>query len=141
MDSSTIQIANLDPSIDNRKLEEIFSDHGPLKRCFVVKKTRKGIVQFALNDDVNKLFEETNGKLKFENDNVLELQRIPDEKPKGGTSNAKKVSKKICFNILFVFLYFFQIIIQFNMYLLFSQFRILNKVSMTKKPPRRRNLD
>jgi len=90
MDSSTIQIANLDSSIDNRKLEEIFSDHGPLKRCFVVKKTRKGIVQFALNDDVNKLFEETNGKLKFENDNVLELQRIPDEKPKGGTSNAKK---------------------------------------------------
>ena len=104
MDSSTIQIANLDPSIDNRKLEEIFSDHGPLKRCFVVKKTRKGIVQFALNDDVNKLFEETNGKLKFENYNVLDLQRIPDEKPKGGTSNAKKVSKKICFNILFVFL-------------------------------------
>ena len=50
-----------------------------------------------MNDDVNKLFEETNGKLKFENDNVLELQRIPDEKPKGGTSNAKKVSKKNLF--------------------------------------------
>ena len=92
MDSSTIQIANLDPSIGNEKLEEIFSDHGPLKRCFVVKKTRKGIVQFALNDDVNKLFEETNGKLKFENDSVLELQRRPDEKPKGGAPNAKRVS-------------------------------------------------
>ena len=112
MDSSTIQIANLDPSIGNEKLEEIFSDHGPLKRCFVVKKTRKGIVQFALNDDVNKLFEETNGKLKFENDSVLELQRIPDEKPKGGTPNAKRVS-----SIFFISCHIFQITVQSLLFL------------------------
>ena len=89
MNSCTIQITNVIPTINDEKLEEIFSDYGPLKRCFVVKKSRKGIVQFALNDDVNKLFEETNGELKIENENVLQLERIPDEKPKGSVQKVR----------------------------------------------------
>jgi nucleolar protein 4 len=59
--SSTFQVINLPIGTTDEAIEEIFSEFGPLKRCFVVKqklpaKTDKttGYVQFAFNDDAIK---------------------------------------------------------------------------------------
>ena len=92
MESSTIQISNLDLNVTTEKLEEIFSEYGPLKRCFAVRaknknaKHTKGIVQFAISEDVDKLFQETNGEFKDENDLEFKFERIPDEKQKSNNS-------------------------------------------------------
>lgn len=92
MESSTIQINNLDAKLTDDQLEEAFSDYGPLKRYFVVRpkkadaKITKGIVQFAMSDDVDKLFEETNGQIKTDNFE-FNFERIPDEKQKSGGEN------------------------------------------------------
>lgn len=72
MESSTIQISNLDLNVTTEQLEEIFSEFGPLKRCFAVRPKKKnathtkGIVQFAISEDVDKLLQDTNGELKTE---------------------------------------------------------------------------
>ena len=85
MNSSTIQLLDLDPNFSDEKLEELFGDFGPIKRCFVIKpkknqaKTR-GIIQFGISDDVDKLFEDTNGQLKIDDENSLRFKRIADEK-------------------------------------------------------------
>ena len=60
--NSTLQITNVALSTTDENLEELFSDYGPIKRCFVVKpkhpgaKKTLGIVQFAFSDDAEKAF-------------------------------------------------------------------------------------
>ena len=59
---STLQITNVALNTSDETLEEIFSDFGPIKRCFVVNpkhpgaKKTLGIVQFAFGDDAQKAF-------------------------------------------------------------------------------------
>ena len=54
------------------QLEDAFTDFGPLKRCFVVRKKKKtdrftiGYVQFAIEDDAAKCLEESGKKIKVE---------------------------------------------------------------------------
>ena len=85
MNSSTIQLLDLDPNFTDEKLEELFGDFGPIKRCFVIKpkknqaKTR-GIIQFGISDDVDKLFEDTNGQLEIDDGTSVCFKRIADEK-------------------------------------------------------------
>ena len=94
MDSSTstIQISNLDVNVTTETLEEIFSEFGPLKRCFSVRPKKKnvthtkGIVQFACPEDVDKLLQDTNGDLKTESGLELKITRISDEKQKTNDS-------------------------------------------------------
>ena len=81
MESCTIQVTNVNESITEDKIEEIFSEFGPLKRFFIVRRTQKAIVQYASNDYVSKLLEDTNGQIKCEDENVLKFESIPDEKP------------------------------------------------------------
>ena len=67
---STIQVSNLDVSMTTVQLEELFGEHGPLKRCFVVKprkgpaKITTGIVQFALAEDADKAAQD--GTIQYE---------------------------------------------------------------------------
>ena len=89
MESSTIQITNLDTKVTTEQLEDIFSEFGPLKRCFTVKPKKKnathtkGIVQFAIKEDVDKLIQDTNGDFKDDIQNIeFKITRIPDEKQK-----------------------------------------------------------
>ncbi len=89
MESSTIQISNLGTEVTDAQLEEVFSDFGPLKRCFAVRpktesqKVTKGIVQFSMSEDVDRLFEDTDGHIKTENGLALSFTRISDDKQKG----------------------------------------------------------
>ena len=59
---STFQVTNIPLNTADENLEEIFSDYGPIKRCFVVRpkhpgaKKTFGIVQFAFSDDAQKAF-------------------------------------------------------------------------------------
>ena len=59
---STLQVINIPLSTTDEKLEEFFSDYGPIKRCFVVRpklpgaKKTFGIIQFAFSDDAQKAF-------------------------------------------------------------------------------------
>ena len=94
MESSTIQITNLDTKVTTEQLEDIFSEFGPLKRCFTVKPKKKnathtkGIVQFAISEDVDKLIQDTNGDFKDEIQNIqFKFSRIPDEKQKSNDNN------------------------------------------------------
>ena len=54
------------------QLEDVFTDFGPLKRCFVVRKKKKtdqftiGYVQFAIEDDAAKCLGDSGGKIKVE---------------------------------------------------------------------------
>ena len=61
-DSSTIRVAQVGLNISDQELEDIFSDYGPIKRCFVVKPKKTkinnkdinrtiGYVEFAIADD------------------------------------------------------------------------------------------
>ena len=60
--SKTLKITGIPPDWTNGRLEEIFEEFGPLKRCFIVKKKDQkpkdedekplyGYVQFALEAD------------------------------------------------------------------------------------------
>ena len=90
MNSSTIQLLDLDPDFTDEKLEELFGDFGPIKRCFVIKpkknqaKTR-GIIQFGICDDVDKLFEDTKGQIKIDDEKSVHFKRIADEKQQNNT--------------------------------------------------------
>jgi len=59
---STLQVTNVPLNTPDENLEELFTDYGPIKRCFVVKpkqpgaKKTLGIVQFAFTDDAEKAF-------------------------------------------------------------------------------------
>ena len=59
---STLHVANVPLDTSDELLEELFSDIGPIKRCFVVQpklpgaKKTFGIVQFAFSDDAQKAF-------------------------------------------------------------------------------------
>ena len=53
------------------QLEDVFTDFGPLKRCFVVRKKKTdqftiGYVQFAIEDDAAKCLGDNGGKIKVE---------------------------------------------------------------------------
>ena len=53
------------------QLEDAFTDFGPLKRCFVVRKKKSdrftiGYVQFAIEDDAAKCLEESGKKIKVD---------------------------------------------------------------------------
>ena len=62
MPCSTLHVANVPLDTSDENLEELFSDFGPIKRCFVVRpklpgaKKTFGIVQFAFSDDAQKAF-------------------------------------------------------------------------------------
>jgi RNA recognition motif-containing protein len=107
--SSTIQVTNIDVNTSNDKLEEFFGDFGPLKRCFVVRPKQtnllhtKGIVQFALSDDAEKVIQETSGLLKVEGQ-TLTLTRIPDAPQKPGQKGVSGTGKKFSIVIFSVFL-------------------------------------
>ena len=88
MESSTIQISNLDVGVTDQRLEEIFGDFGPIKRCFAVRPKKaqatitKGIVQFAFSEDVDRLLQDTNGEINNEDGSKFAFTRIPDVKQK-----------------------------------------------------------
>ena len=62
MPCSTLHVANVPLDTSDENLEELFSDFGPIKRCFVVRPKLPGakktfcIVQFAFSDDAQKAF-------------------------------------------------------------------------------------
>jgi len=95
MNSSTIQLLDFNSDFTNEKLEEVFSDFGPIKRCFVIKpkknqsKTR-GIIQFGISDDVDKLFEDTNGEINIDDENTVHFKRVADEKQTNDKDLAQK---------------------------------------------------
>ena len=70
----TLQVLRIPIHEDFRdaQLEDAFTDYGPLKRCFVVRKKKKtdkftiGYVQFAIEDDAAKCLEESGKKVKVE---------------------------------------------------------------------------
>jgi len=59
---STLHVANIPLETSDESLEELFTDIGPIKRCFVVRpklpgaKKTFGIVQFAFSDDAQKAY-------------------------------------------------------------------------------------
>ncbi|XP_062929034.1 RNA-binding protein 28 [Mobula hypostoma] len=61
---TTVFVRNLPTSANNERLEEIYSELGPVKRCFVVKEKGSqtcrgfGYVTFALPDDAKKALKE-----------------------------------------------------------------------------------
>jgi len=65
--TSTLQIVDLPVGTSDEIIEDIFSNIGPLKRCFVVRprvpKAEKtpGYVQFAFSDDAAKAFKVLDG--------------------------------------------------------------------------------
>lgn len=100
MESATLQVNDLDLSVTSDQLEQYFSEFGPLKRCFVVKPknkeatSTKGIVQFAIQEDVSRLFEETNGQAKTQDDLELNFVRISDDKNAKNIEVAKSAEQK-----------------------------------------------
>ena len=70
----TLQVLRIPIHEDFRdaQLEDAFTDYGPLKRCFVVRKKKKtdkftiGYVQFAIEDDAAKCLEESGKKIKVD---------------------------------------------------------------------------
>ena len=72
-DSSTIRVAQVGLNISDQELEDIFSDYGPIKRCFVVKPKKTkinnkdinrtiGYVEFAIADDAKTAIDGINNK-------------------------------------------------------------------------------
>ena len=72
-DSSTIRVAQVGLNVSDQELEDLFSDYGPIKRCFVVKpkKTKVnnkdvnrtiGYVEFAIADDAKTALDGINDK-------------------------------------------------------------------------------
>lgn len=62
--SSTLQVTKVPPDLTNQEFETFFSDFGPLRRCFTVKKTQLGYVQFAFEEDAHKCLAENDGILQ-----------------------------------------------------------------------------
>jgi nucleolar protein 4 len=71
--SATVRVAHLGLGVTDQALEDVFSDYGPIKRCFVVKpKTNKnnnkpvnntiGYVEFAIPEDAETAISEINVK-------------------------------------------------------------------------------
>ena len=71
--SATVRVAQLGLDVTDQALEDVFSDFGPIKRCFVVKpKTNKinnkavnrtiGYVEFAIPEDAETAISEVNAK-------------------------------------------------------------------------------
>ena len=72
--SSTIRVSNIGIGATDHELEELFSDYGPLKRCFVVKPKKLpnsektpnktiGYVEYAIAEDALTAIEEIQHKL------------------------------------------------------------------------------
>ena len=72
--SATVRVAQLGLNVTDQALEDLFSDYGPIKRCFVVKpKNEKGnkrqsnktigYVEFAILDDAETAIEGISNKL------------------------------------------------------------------------------
>lgn len=67
-DPRTLFIRGVDFAIDEKKLEEVFSDIGPVRTCFLVrekgKETHKGFgfVQFALQEDAERAVQDLNNR-------------------------------------------------------------------------------
>ncbi|XP_036373537.1 RNA-binding protein 28 [Megalops cyprinoides] len=105
---STLFVRNLPASASNSRLEEIFSEIGPLKHCFVVKEkgTEKcrglGYVTFSMEEDSQRALREIKEfdgqkisvvvakKKQNKRKGALKQQTPEEHKPKGLKKNRKK---------------------------------------------------
>lgn len=67
-DARTVFVRNVSFDVDESKLEETFSDIGPVRQCFLVKTKGQqrhrgfGFVQYALPEDADRALQELNQK-------------------------------------------------------------------------------
>lgn len=67
-DARTLFVRGVSFEIDEKPLEEVFSEVGPVKSCFLVREKGApkhkgfGFVQFALQEDAERAAAELNGK-------------------------------------------------------------------------------
>ncbi len=67
-DPRTVFVRNLEASVTNEQLQEFFSEVGPVKNAFLVKRGRDGphrgfgFVQFAVQEDAERAAAEVPGK-------------------------------------------------------------------------------
>lgn len=68
-DARTVFVRGISFDIEKEPLEELFSDIGPVKSCFIVRNKGEekhkgfGFVQYAIQEDAARAAEELNGKL------------------------------------------------------------------------------
>jgi len=91
---STVQVANLPLETTRGELENVFSELGPIKKCFVLKpkegkKSNLGFVTFAMSGDCKAAAERDDLEL---NGNTLKLTVKPDKKDWNAERPAKQIN-------------------------------------------------
>ncbi|KPP63601.1 RNA-binding protein 28-like [Scleropages formosus] len=95
---SSLFVRNLPVSATNERLEEVFSELGPLKKCFVVKEKGTdrcrgfGYVAFSMEEDSRKALKEM---IKYDGRKLsvtAAKKKAYDKKKEGGTASPRTVS-------------------------------------------------